>query len=105
MNGALKTELLARPVLQADGTRRSAPALFDGRQSGDGGYMYGMGAFLADGGDVTDDEKRDRYREALDGLVERRATEFKGLEWDATTEKALTALKLASHVKKMKAAR
>ena len=55
--------------------------------------------------DVTDDEKRDRYREALDGLVERRATEFKGLEWDATTEKALTALKLASHVKKMKAAR
>jgi len=43
--------------LQADGTRRSAPALFDGRQSGDGGYMYGMGAFLADGGDVTDDEK------------------------------------------------
>jgi signal transduction histidine kinase/ActR/RegA family two-component response regulator len=43
--------------LRADGTRRSAPALFDGRVSSDGGYVYGMGAFIADGTDVTADEK------------------------------------------------
>ncbi len=43
--------------LQADGTRRSTPALFDGRVSRDGGYLYGMGAFIADGAEVTRDEK------------------------------------------------
>jgi signal transduction histidine kinase/ActR/RegA family two-component response regulator len=43
--------------LQADGTRRSAPSLFDGRLGPDGGYTYGMGAFIANGRDVTRDEK------------------------------------------------
>ncbi len=43
--------------LQADGTRRSAPSLFDGRLSSDGGYVYGMGAFIANGENVTRDEK------------------------------------------------
>ncbi|MDP2260925.1 MAG: ATP-binding protein [Caulobacter sp.] len=43
--------------LQADGTRRSAPALFDGRLGPDGGYTYGMGAFIANGAAVTRDEK------------------------------------------------
>ena len=43
--------------LQADGTRRSAPALFDGHAHGDSDYMYGMGAFIADGAHVTRDEK------------------------------------------------
>ncbi|MDO9473638.1 MAG: hybrid sensor histidine kinase/response regulator, partial [Caulobacter sp.] len=43
--------------LQADGTRRSAPALFDGRLGADGGYTYGMGAFIANGAEVTRDEK------------------------------------------------
>ncbi len=43
--------------LQPDGTRRSAPALFDGHSHGDSGYMYGMAAFIANGADVTRDEK------------------------------------------------
>ncbi len=43
--------------LQADGTRRSAPALFDGRLGADGGYTYGIGAFIANGAEVTRDEK------------------------------------------------
>ena len=43
--------------LQADGTRRSDPGLFDGHAHGDSDYIYGMGAFLADGGNVTPDEK------------------------------------------------
>ena len=43
--------------MKADGTRRSAPALFDGRSLGDGGYIYGMGAFIADGARVSDAEK------------------------------------------------
>jgi hypothetical protein len=66
---------------------------------------YGFGQIDEALIDVTDDSKRERYREALDGLVERRAAEFRGEEWNATTEKALTALKLADHVRKMKAAR
>jgi hypothetical protein len=43
--------------IQADGTRRSDPSLFNGRLSSDGGYVYGMGAFIANGRDVTRDEK------------------------------------------------
>ena len=43
--------------LRSDGTRRSDPALFDGRADRDNDYMYGMGAFLADGRNVTQREK------------------------------------------------
>lgn len=43
--------------LQADGTRRSAPALFDGRSDADGDYIFGMGAFLANGEAVSRDQK------------------------------------------------
>ena len=43
--------------LKSDGTRRSAPALFDGKSNGDGDYMYGMGAFIADGEHVTPQTK------------------------------------------------
>ncbi|MFA7261988.1 MAG: ATP-binding protein [Caulobacter sp.] len=42
---------------KGDGTRRSAPALFDGVTDRDGDYTYGMGAFLADGGHVTPQQK------------------------------------------------
>src|ERR1700749_23523 len=34
--------------LRADGTRRSADSYFDGVVDHDGGYIYGMGAFLSD---------------------------------------------------------
>lgn len=44
--------------LRDDGTRRSAPELFDGFEYDDGDYVYGMGAFLAEGGTLTMDEKR-----------------------------------------------
>tara|TARA_R110000744_G_scaffold125730_9_gene231667 strand:+ start:11917 stop:13053 length:1137 start_codon:yes stop_codon:yes gene_type:complete len=47
------------PVM-ADGTRRSAPELFDGMIPADGDYVFGVGAFLADGAAMTDAEKR-RY--------------------------------------------
>ena len=43
--------------LKADGTRRSAPALFDGVTRSDGAYMYGMGAFIADGRQMTRRDK------------------------------------------------
>ncbi len=43
--------------LQPDGTRRSAPALFDGHVHDGANYVYGMGAFLADGRAVTADQK------------------------------------------------
>jgi len=42
--------------LHDDGTRRSAPELFDGHQHGED-YMYGMAAFLADGAHVTPRDK------------------------------------------------
>ncbi|MDP1737672.1 MAG: ATP-binding protein [Caulobacter sp.] len=42
---------------KSDGTRRSAPALFDGVTGEGGGYTYGMGAFLADGRHVTPQQK------------------------------------------------
>ena len=43
--------------LKSDGTRRSAPMLFDGATENDGGYMYGMGAFIADGRNFTQAQK------------------------------------------------
>ena len=43
--------------LKGDGTRRSAPGLFEGRTKGDGGYIYGMGSFIADGEHVTPQTK------------------------------------------------
>ena len=47
------------PVMD-DGTRRSAPGLFDGMTLSTGDYVFGVGAFLADGTAMTDTEKR-RY--------------------------------------------
>lgn len=44
--------------LQPDGTRRSAPEFFDGVSDGRGGYMYGLGAFLANGRDVSPEQRR-----------------------------------------------
>ena len=41
---------------KGDGTRRSAPELFDGHLHG-ADYLHGMGAFLADGDSLTPDEK------------------------------------------------
>ncbi|NEX94433.1 hybrid sensor histidine kinase/response regulator, partial [Caulobacter sp. 17J65-9] len=43
--------------LQADGTRRSAPALFDGRNGPAGDRIYGLGGFLADGRNVSREDK------------------------------------------------
>ncbi|SDM81221.1 hypothetical protein SAMN04488568_12330 [Maricaulis salignorans] len=47
------------PVMP-DGTRRSAPGLYDGTTLSTGDYVFGIGAFLADGAMMTDTEKR-RY--------------------------------------------
>ena len=44
--------------LQADGTRRSAPEFFDGVSDGRGGYMYGLGAFISDGANVSPEQRR-----------------------------------------------
>ena len=44
--------------LQADGTRRSRPPLFDGSYLEDGDYVYGMGAFIGNAGALTTDDKR-----------------------------------------------
>ncbi len=43
--------------LQPDGTRRSAPDLFDGRLRSETDYIYGMGSFMANGAAVTNDDK------------------------------------------------
>jgi len=43
-----------------DGTRRSAPALFDGLGLAGGDHVYGVGAFLGDGEAMTPEEER-RY--------------------------------------------
>ncbi|MES2033789.1 MAG: ATP-binding protein [Pseudomonadota bacterium] len=40
-----------------DGTRRSAPEMFDGHLHGQSEYIYGMGAFLAHGDRMTPEEK------------------------------------------------
>jgi hypothetical protein len=47
-----------------DGTRRSAPELFDGLSLSDADYVYGIGAFLGDGEAMTLEEKR-RYLAAF----------------------------------------
>ena len=41
-----------------DGTRRSAPELFDGLALPGGDYVYGIGAFMGDGDAMTLEEKR-----------------------------------------------
>ena len=43
--------------LQADGTRRTVPSAFDGDWRPDGDFVYGMGAFLADGRAMGPGEK------------------------------------------------
>lgn len=47
--------------LQADGTRRSADMLFDGGRDPDGIDVAGIGSFMADGGELTVQEKRELY--------------------------------------------
>lgn len=54
---------------------------------------------------VGDDDKRRKYVAALEGLVERRASELSGAEWGSPPERKEAATKLAQHVEKMKAAR
>ena len=44
--------------LREDGTRRSAPALYDGMALAGGDYVFGIGAFLAEGEAMPADEKR-----------------------------------------------
>jgi hypothetical protein len=43
--------------LQPDGTRRSSDALFAGHATDDGHHVYGIGAFIADGRNLSRDEK------------------------------------------------
>ncbi len=43
--------------LQADGSRRTRPADFDGRQTAEGAYVYGVGGFLRDAKSLTAEEK------------------------------------------------
>lgn len=54
---------------------------------------------------VGDDDKRRKYVAALEGLVERRASELSGAEWASPPDRKEAATKLAQHVEKMKAAR
>lgn len=44
--------------LKSDGTRRSRPEDFDGRKSATGEPVFGMGAFISDGEQVSADERR-----------------------------------------------
>ncbi len=44
--------------LQADGTRRSIPELYDGISDGAGGRIFGMAAFIPDAASMTDDEAK-----------------------------------------------
>jgi signal transduction histidine kinase/ActR/RegA family two-component response regulator len=44
--------------LKGDGTRRSAPNLFDGRAEEDGDRLYGLGAFLKDGAAMSLEDKK-----------------------------------------------
>jgi len=44
--------------LHADGTRRSAPELFDGALMSDGDYVFGVGAYMGNGSDMSMEEKR-----------------------------------------------
>jgi len=41
-----------------DGTRRSLPALFEGQSQANGDYVYGIGAFIPDGADMSPDRQR-----------------------------------------------
>jgi signal transduction histidine kinase/CheY-like chemotaxis protein len=43
--------------LQADGTRRSRPEMFDGKLTDNGAYVYGIGAFISRGNDAPPLEK------------------------------------------------
>jgi signal transduction histidine kinase len=47
--------------LRADGTRRSAPWLFDGGRAPDGVHVSGMGSFMAHGERLTPREKAELY--------------------------------------------
>lgn len=47
--------------LQHDGTRRSANMLFDGGRDADDVDVAGIGSFMADGGAMTTEEKRELY--------------------------------------------
>ncbi|MBX3480024.1 MAG: response regulator [Caulobacter sp.] len=44
--------------LQKDGTRRSRDSAFDGKTSANGEFIYGLGAFIADGAHVSLEEKK-----------------------------------------------
>jgi hypothetical protein len=66
---------------------------------------YGFSKIADAVAEVADQTKAERYQLALDGLVERRAAEMRGVDWDSTTDKAEASQKLAQHVAKMKAAR
>jgi len=44
--------------LQADGTRRTRPADFDGRLNAEGHHIYGLGGFVRDAKTLTLDEKK-----------------------------------------------
>ncbi|HWA59859.1 MAG TPA: ATP-binding protein [Caulobacteraceae bacterium] len=46
-----------RYPLGADGARRSRAEAFDGAYNGDGGYTYGMGAFLGRAGEMTPQDR------------------------------------------------
>lgn len=50
--------------LYGDGTRRSAPELFDGTSLPGGDSVFGVGAFLANGAEMTETDKR-RYLAAF----------------------------------------
>jgi signal transduction histidine kinase/ActR/RegA family two-component response regulator len=43
--------------LQADGTRRSRPEMFDGQMQDTGAFVYGMGAFISRGNQIPEQEK------------------------------------------------
>lgn len=47
-----------------DGTRRSAPSLFDGQELAGGDYVHGVGAFMGDGEAMTPEDER-RYLAAF----------------------------------------
>lgn len=47
--------------LQADGTRRSAPVLYDGGRAADGATARGVGAFIANGAGLTRRDKAELY--------------------------------------------
>jgi len=48
-------------LVQADGSRRSAELLFDGGRAADGVNVFGVGSFMANGGAMTANEKREIY--------------------------------------------